>query len=127
MKKVLRISAVVLFFLVWLGWCFSDALFGFIQRLSAEPEISVLTMVFLGIGFLFAAALVIVALTVVLVIVLIIAKITLHAAGFHDEAKAVDTFFDDNHSLAFIVCLVIFAMLIITAITKTNFFSGTAQ
>ena len=121
-KKVLRIAAVVLFFLVWLGWCFNVDLSGLIQELSIEPNISTLGVLLGLIGFLvLGAALTAVAFGVVMVLTWGVAKIVLRVAGFSDIAEMVDTLHQGNLSTAYIACLAVFTMFIITVITRTDF------
>lgn len=121
MKKVLRIAAVVLFFLLWLIWCFSDYISGVWQSLSSAPEITALTVVFMLGLIVLGAALVIVAFGVLLVLVILISKIALHTMGLRQEAKAVENLYRDDNAAAFCACLFVFMLLVITCVTKTEF------
>ena len=121
MKNILRVASVVLLFLIWLAWCFSDYLLDTIHRMLSMPDNAWIILAVLLIAIPFAAVVLISVIGLLVRVSSLISMLVLQLLGRTKESNAVDVLFHKDNAVAFFTVVIVLFMLIITCITKTDF------
>lgn len=121
MKNILRVASVILLFLIWLAWCFSDYLLDAVYRILGMPSSAWIILAVFLVAIPFLAAIVISVIGLLVGISSFISMLVLQLLGQTKESNAVDVLFHKDNAVAFFTVVTVLIMLIITCITKTDF------